>query len=69
LTYGISRTCLSVENEAPVASEGAAAGDSLRDAGGGRGLTGLSERFERVSGRITAGPTDAGWRVDMEVPA
>jgi signal transduction histidine kinase len=36
--------------------------------GGGRGLDGLRDRIERVGGRLSAGPTDDGWRVDIEVP-
>jgi signal transduction histidine kinase len=36
--------------------------------GGGRGLDGLRERVERVNGTLSAGPTAAGWRVEIEVP-
>ena len=37
--------------------------------GGGNGLTGMRERLERAGGRMQAGPTDDGWRVELEVPA
>ncbi len=37
--------------------------------GGGNGLNGLRERLERAGGRMQAGPTDSGWRVELEVPA
>ena len=37
--------------------------------GGGNGLKGMRERLERAGGRMQAGPTDSGWRVELEVPA
>jgi signal transduction histidine kinase len=37
--------------------------------GGGRGLEGLHERIQMAGGRMSAGPTADGWRVDIEVPA
>jgi signal transduction histidine kinase len=37
--------------------------------GGGNGLQGMRERLERAGGRMQAGPTDSGWRVELEVPA
>ncbi len=40
----------------------------LGDVGGGNGLNGLRERLERVGGRMQAGPTASGWRVELEVP-
>jgi signal transduction histidine kinase len=36
--------------------------------GGGRGLVGLRERVEHAGGTMSAGPTAAGWRVEIEVP-
>ena len=42
---------------------------ALRAAGGGHGLDGMRERVERAGGRMSAGPTDDGWRVELEVPA
>jgi signal transduction histidine kinase len=41
----------------------------LVDIGGGNGLNGMRERLERAGGRMQAGPTDSGWRVELEVPA
>jgi signal transduction histidine kinase len=40
-----------------------------RDPGGGYGLTGMRERAELLGGRLTAGPTDCGFRVELWVPA
>jgi signal transduction histidine kinase len=37
--------------------------------GGGNGLNGMRERLERAGGRMQAGPTGDGWRVELEVPA
>ncbi|MFD3401195.1 sensor histidine kinase [Kribbella sp. NPDC058693] len=36
---------------------------------GGYGLTGMRERAELVGGRLEAGPTSTGFRVELEVPA
>ena len=38
-------------------------------AGGGYGLTGMRERAELLGGRLTAGPTADGFRVELLVPA
>jgi signal transduction histidine kinase len=56
------RTRLCVDN-------GASATQPRRGMGGGRGLEGLRERIERAGGTISAGPTEDGWRVEIEVPA
>ncbi|WP_433136818.1 histidine kinase [Actinomadura nitritigenes] len=41
----------------------------LRDASGGRGLTGLRERVETLGGEFTAGPDpDGGFRVRARIP-
>jgi signal transduction histidine kinase len=37
--------------------------------GSGYGLTGMRERAELLAGRLTAGPTKAGFRVELWVPA
>jgi signal transduction histidine kinase len=47
---------------APVASGG------LVGVGGGRGLAGMRERVGRSGGSVQAGPTDDGWRVELQVP-
>jgi signal transduction histidine kinase len=62
LRYEPGRTKLSVDN-------GQSAAPPRRDMGGGRGLDGLRERIERAGGTMSAGPTSAGWRVEIEVPA
>jgi signal transduction histidine kinase len=40
-----------------------------RISGGGYGLTGMQERAELLGGRLVAGPTDDGFRVELCVPA
>jgi signal transduction histidine kinase len=37
-------------------------------AGGGYGLTGMRERAELLGGRLDAGPTDDGFRVELWIP-
>ena len=61
LRYEPDRTTLSVDN-------GLSATPAREGMGGGRGLEGLRERIERVSGSLWAGPTADGWRVEIEVP-
>lgn len=65
LRYGTDGTFLTVENGA---GTGAAASEVLAGVGGGRGLDGMRERIERAGGTMRAGATDAGWRVELEVP-
>jgi len=67
LSYGPSHTTLSVEDRVPVTTPPSAAG--LADVGGGQGLAGMRERLLRAGGSMHAGPTDAGWRVELQVPA
>jgi signal transduction histidine kinase len=43
--------------------------EGLTGVGGGRGLSGMRERLERAGGSMYAGPTDEGWRVELDVPA
>jgi signal transduction histidine kinase len=52
-------TSLSVDN--PVDHQ-------VRDPEGGTGVLGMRERAEAVGGRLTAGPTTHGWRVEAELP-
>jgi signal transduction histidine kinase len=44
-------------------------GDGAARRGGGYGLTGMRERAELLGGRLTAGPTPAGFQVELWVPA
>ncbi|HEY7891187.1 MAG TPA: histidine kinase [Solirubrobacteraceae bacterium] len=67
LSYGPDRTTLSVEDCVPATAPPAGAG--LADVGGGQGLAGMRERLERAGGSMHAGPTDVGWRVELQVPA
>jgi signal transduction histidine kinase len=62
MRYEPDCTQLSVDN-------GASATPPRQGMGGGRGLAGLRERIERAGGTMSAGPTDEGWRVEIEVPA
>jgi signal transduction histidine kinase len=59
--YEPTRTKLSVDN-------GASATEPRRGMGGGHGLQGLRERIEQAGGRMSAGATPDGWRVEIEVP-
>ncbi|KAA2261537.1 two-component sensor histidine kinase [Solihabitans fulvus] len=64
LAYEPTRTRLTVEDFAN--NRGArrpAPGDS-----GGYGLTGMRERAELLGGTLVAGPTDGGFRVELDVP-
>jgi signal transduction histidine kinase len=62
MRYEPDCTQLSIDN-------GASATPPSQGMGGGRGLAGLRERIERAGGTMSAGPTDEGWRVEIEVPA
>jgi signal transduction histidine kinase len=66
LSYAPDHTMLSVEDHVPFTDP--PVGGGLADVGGGRGLAGMRERLERVGGSMHAGPTDAGWRVELQVP-
>jgi signal transduction histidine kinase len=68
LRYGVDSTMLSVENRAPGSAVAAGADSELSGVGGGRGLAGMRARIERAGGTMQAGPTDHGWRVELEVP-
>ena len=63
LRYESERTTLTVEDRVAEST-----GAALGGVGGGRGLAGLRERVERAGGSLRAGPTAAGWRVDLDVP-
>ena len=65
LRYDSDRTTLVVEDRV---SASVSAGD-FQGLGGGRGLAGMRERLEREGGSMRAGPTDRGWRVELDVPA
>jgi signal transduction histidine kinase len=62
MRYEPGSTKLSIDN-------GASAIAPHEAVGGGRGLEGLRERIERAGGTMSAGPTESGWRVEIEVPA
>jgi signal transduction histidine kinase len=66
LRYDSDRTTLTVEDRP--ASAGSTPARGLPGVGGGRGLSGLQERLERSGGRLHAGPTESGWRVELDVP-
>ena len=36
--------------------------------GGGRGLDGMAERARLTGGTVRAGPSAAGWRVEVRLP-
>jgi signal transduction histidine kinase len=64
LSYQAARTSLAIENDVP-----ARRADRLPSIGGGNGLAGLRERVESTGGSLHAGPTERGWRVELQVPA
>ncbi len=66
LRYGSELISLTVEDRLATPPSSAA---GLTGVGGGNGLSGLRERLERAGGRMHAGPTEDGWRVELEVPA
>ena len=66
LRYGSGHTRLTVEDRLAGPKSNAARLDGV---GGGNGLIGMRERLEQAGGTMQAGPTDTGWRVELDVPA
>jgi signal transduction histidine kinase len=67
LRTAAARTVLTVEDHATTGAR--IDGDAgLAGVGGRRGLAAMRERVERSGGTVSAGPTDSGWRVELEVP-
>ena len=66
LRYDRGHTTLTVDN-GPAGPKPIAA--SLGGVGGGNGLISMRERLEQAGGTMQAGPTDTGWRVELDVPA
>jgi signal transduction histidine kinase len=66
LRYDSGHTTLSVEDRLAGPQPDAA---GLVGVGGGNGLVGMRERLEQAGGTMQAGPTDTGWRVELDVPA
>jgi signal transduction histidine kinase len=64
LRYEHGRTSLTVEDRLPTP----ATAPALAGVGGSRGLASMRERLERAGGAMSAGPTEAGWRVELMVP-
>jgi signal transduction histidine kinase len=69
LRYDADRTTLSVEDRPHVNGATAEISPQPPAGGGGHGLSGMRERVERAGGHMEAGPSGAGWRVSLEVPA
>ena len=66
LRYDSGHTTLSVEDRLAGPKPDTA---GLVGVGGGNGLTGMRERLKQAGGSMQAGPTDTGWRVELDVPA
>jgi len=66
LSYDMERVVLVVEDRVVAGARDTA---EFLEVGGGNGLAGLRERVQRSGGELRAGPTGAGWRVELEVPA
>jgi signal transduction histidine kinase len=64
VNFGPQAVCVTVTNPASGAVGGLAAG-----VGSGYGLQGMRERVLALGGRVDAGPSSSGWRVQVEVPA
>jgi signal transduction histidine kinase len=69
LRYKPQHATLIVEDRLAAAESPRKPSNSLEGVGGGRGLSGMRERVERAGGSMRAGPTEHGWRVELEVPA
>ena len=69
LRYDSDRTTLSIEDRLASPGSPRPGGAGLAGVGGGRGLAGMRERLEQAGGSMHAGPTDEGWRVELDVPA
>lgn len=69
LTYADDGATLVVQDHGAGAPVAVGAGAGAGEPGSGYGLTGMRERAELVGGRLTAGPTDDGFRVELWVPA
>jgi signal transduction histidine kinase len=66
LSYLPERTVVVVEDRAPAEAPPPA---PVAIAGAGYGLTGMRERAELLGGELTADATDAGFRVELRLPA
>jgi signal transduction histidine kinase len=64
LTYRPGDVALEVEDTRPADAAPVPAGLTF----GGYGLTGMRERAELLGGRLTAGPTEDGFRVGLRLP-
>jgi signal transduction histidine kinase len=67
LRYGREGTSLVVEDHGK--TNGAEVASPLAMSGGGYGLSGMRERAELLGGRLVAGATDDGFRVELWLPA
>jgi signal transduction histidine kinase len=65
LRYGSDHASLTIEDRLCEPKPDA---NGLAGVGGGNGLAGIRERLERVGGSMHAGPTETGWRVELDVP-
>jgi signal transduction histidine kinase len=68
LSYAPDGTRLEVADHGGEELDGSRPDGPLSDAGAGYGVSGMRERAELLGGRLDAGPTDDGFRVDLWLP-
>jgi signal transduction histidine kinase len=68
LAYGDEHVGLTVEDHVQVTTPAVRSDSTFTKVGGGHGLEGMRERVHRAGGTVRAGPTEDGWRVELEVP-
>jgi signal transduction histidine kinase len=69
LTFGPEHVTLTVTNGPPDADATPKDLLPLASSGSGCGLTGIVERLQALGGSMEAGRSNAGWRLNADVPS